>query len=264
MALLAPVELDDLARRRTGRGPCPGVQISTCSTRSSAAADAAAAAPRASSASYSTMANTVKPTAASASSTRGNCDQQLGLDAGAVLVAVAEVVAERLDDVVGGHADVGGAVLEQLQHACPATPRVAATSCPSSVTWDGHGEVVAEQLVGAVDQVDLQCHPPHRRTPTVPDEARLVPIPSGLHCDTWLRSGRCSAPSGCRGRPVTCSMPPSEASGESRNTLADRLLGEAMRNDPLIRSSGSAPGRPAGGSPCWWVPGSWSGRSSPR
>ena len=38
----------------------------------------------------------------------------------------------------------------------PSTPRAAATSMPSASRCDGHGEVVAEQLVGAVDEVHLE------------------------------------------------------------------------------------------------------------
>ena len=41
--------------------------------------------------------------------------EQLGRHPGARLVAGPQVVAEALDDVVAGHADVGGAVGEQLQ-----------------------------------------------------------------------------------------------------------------------------------------------------
>ena len=78
-----------------------------------------------------------------------------------VLVAGPQVVAERLDDVVGGDADVGGAVLEQLEHRAgdPAGRR----HLPAVVGEVGRqGEVVAEQLVGAVDEVDV--HRPHRGT----------------------------------------------------------------------------------------------------
>ena len=46
------------------------------------------------------------PSAASASSSSGNCDEQIRLDARAGLVAGPELVAERLDDVVGRDADV--------------------------------------------------------------------------------------------------------------------------------------------------------------
>ena len=49
-----------------------------------------------------------------ASSSHGNCGLQLRVDPRTVLVAGPQVVAERLDDVVGGDADVGGTV---AQHA---------------------------------------------------------------------------------------------------------------------------------------------------
>jgi len=73
-----------------------------------------------------------------------------GLDALAGLVARPEAIAERLDDVIGGDADVRGAALDHLQHR---------------VQHAGHGAVgfvfalveppqaieVTEQLVRAVD-----------------------------------------------------------------------------------------------------------------
>ena len=78
-----------------------------------------AAAASASSASSSTIAQTTTPSAASASSSSGNCAQQRRVDALARLVAGPEVVAERLDDVVGGHAEVGGAALEHAPARIP-------------------------------------------------------------------------------------------------------------------------------------------------
>ena len=61
------------------------------------------------------------PIAASASSSGWNCAQQRRIDAFAGLVAGPEIVAERLDDVIGGDADVRRAFFEHLrdraQHA---------------------------------------------------------------------------------------------------------------------------------------------------
>ena len=103
-------------------------------------------------------ANTVTPAAASTSSSSGNCCEQLGVDARAVLVPRPQVVAERLDDVVGGHADVGGALLQHLQHGARPRPGWRATSSPVVGHVRRQREVVAEQLVGPVDQVDLEAH----------------------------------------------------------------------------------------------------------
>ena len=75
------------------------------------------------------------------------------LDAGRGLVAGPEVVAERLDDVVGGDADVRLAVLDDLEH------RLQHADDRAERPVDALGEAaqpveVAEQLVRAIDQVD--------------------------------------------------------------------------------------------------------------
>ena len=93
------------------------------------------------------------PIAASASSSGSNCGSQGGIDALAGLVARPEVVAERLDHVVGRDADVRRAALDHLEHGvqhagCRAERlAVALAAAPPAVE-------VAEQLVGAVEQVD--------------------------------------------------------------------------------------------------------------
>ena len=81
----------------------------TCSTAGSSAATAAAEA-RASSASSSTIGHTTTPSASRAASSSSNWDRSSGSMPGPGLVAGPQVVAERLDDVVGGHPDVGGPV----------------------------------------------------------------------------------------------------------------------------------------------------------
>ena len=87
--------------------------------------------------------------------------QQVGIDAGAGLVSGPEAVAERLDDVIGGNADVGRAAIDHAEHRADHATRRA--HFPALlVTRGGHGVEVAEQLVGAVDEVDFQSLIPNR------------------------------------------------------------------------------------------------------
>ena len=80
--------------------------------------------------------------------------QQLGGHARTRLVARPQLVAERLDDLVGGHTDVGGPLLEHHeQRAHDAAHRGDLDAVVVEVR--GHGEVVAEQLVCPVDEMDL-------------------------------------------------------------------------------------------------------------
>ena len=74
--------------------------------------------------------------------------EQLGRHAGARLVAGPEVVAEALDHVVGRHAEVGDAVAQHLEHA-----RQHALG-GAELARIRPAEVLAEELVGAVEQVD--------------------------------------------------------------------------------------------------------------
>ena len=77
---------------------------------------------------------------------------QRGVDAGAGLVAGPQIVAERLDHVVGGDADMRRAALQHLgdraQHALDRAQRRVGAGCAAGAVE------LAEQLVGAVDQVD--------------------------------------------------------------------------------------------------------------
>jgi hypothetical protein len=78
---------------------------------------------------------------------------QRGLDALAGLVARPQQVAKGLDHVVGGHAQMRRIVFDQLQHAV----EDAATAPKRAVLALGEAAQaieVAEQLVGAVDEVD--------------------------------------------------------------------------------------------------------------
>ena len=79
---------------------------------------------------------------------------QIGIDAFTRLVPGPQVVAERLDDVVGGHADVGGPLPQQLQHRADHPPH-RGHLVPGRVAMGRRAEEVAEQLVGPVDQVHL-------------------------------------------------------------------------------------------------------------
>ena len=91
--------------------------------------------------------------ATSASSSGTNWARKRGIDAGAGLVARPEVVAEGLDDVIGRDADVRRAGLEHLQHGVQHAGRGAErlTVAPAAAAA---AVEMAEQLVGAVDEVD--------------------------------------------------------------------------------------------------------------
>ena len=131
--------------------------MQTFSTRSSSAAIRAADA-SASSASSSTIGQTATPIACERLLQRLELGAERALDAGAGLVAGPEVVAERLDHVVGGDAEMGGAALDDLQHGVQhAGDR--AEGLVLALVEAALAVEVAEQLVGAVDEVD-----DHRRS----------------------------------------------------------------------------------------------------
>ena len=102
-------------RARTARGPCRASRCRPSRTRSSSAAMRAAEA-SASSASSSTIGQTATPIARERFLQRVELREQRRLDAVAGLVAGPEVVAKRLDDVIGRDADVRRALLDHLQH----------------------------------------------------------------------------------------------------------------------------------------------------
>ena len=93
------------------------------------------------------------------------------------LVALEHLVAEGLDHLVGGDADVGGALLEHSEDRADDRPRgrhLAAVG--RHVRW--HREVVAEQLVRSVDEVNLHAAPPAFRTfSDLSPRASAVPRP---------------------------------------------------------------------------------------
>ena len=164
----APARRPRRARRRPGGRAGPpasptthwarslsGVQITTRSTRGSAAARAAAVA-RASSASTSSMPHTVTPRAARPSSTSGNWSRRTGLDPGAGLVARPEVVAERLDDACRWRRPRGSRrppIRSSTERITPAR-----RAAPVGGDLARQAQVVAEKLVRSVDQVHLHCN----------------------------------------------------------------------------------------------------------
>src|SRR5208283_1335030 len=85
--------------------------------------------------------------------------KEVGFDSLTCLVILPEVVAKRLDDVVGGNADVRDAVAHHGQqrgkHAADCTHFAAPL-----VTSLGHGKVVAKQLVRSINQIDFQPEAP--------------------------------------------------------------------------------------------------------
>ena len=176
-------------RARTAPGPCRACRSRTRSTRGSAAAFAAAAA-SASSASYSTIGQTTTPSAVSASSSSGNCASRSGSMPCAGLVARPQLVAERLDDVIGRDADVRGPRrhhAEQRRDHAAHGPDFAAVAHRGR----GHREVVPEQLVGAVDQIDVHIRSSH--TVSSPARSWAPPgsdnvIPPGTSACCWRQS----------------------------------------------------------------------------
>ena len=93
--------------------------------------------------------------------------QDLGRHAGTGLVARPQLVAERLDDVVGGHTQMRDAAFEHGQHARDNAPGGAEADTVGGLARR-HPEVMAEQFVGAVDEVDL-----HTPSPLAPSPRRL-------------------------------------------------------------------------------------------
>ena len=132
-----------------------GVQIRTKATRGSAAAIPAAAA-SASSASNSTIGHTATPSAVERGLERMELIPQRRVDAVAGLVAGPELVAERLDDVVGGDSDVGRALLEHAQHRADARRgRPRGRQPPAAM----HPELSARRSAGRA----RRCRRPDRR-----------------------------------------------------------------------------------------------------
>ena len=85
---------------------------------------------------------------------QGELGPELGRHVGTSLVAGPQVVAERLDDVVGRHPDVGDTLGQERGHRRDHT-----AGGRHLRAVGGHAgrpaEELAEELVGAVDQIDL-------------------------------------------------------------------------------------------------------------
>ena len=85
---------------------------------------------------------------------QGELGEELGRGAVAGLVAGVEIVAEGFDDVVGGDAEVGGAFFDHLEHG--GEDASDGGDLHALLVLHGRkGVEVAEELVGAVDEVDL-------------------------------------------------------------------------------------------------------------
>src|SRR5687768_7931717 len=79
--------------------------------------------------------------------------KQCGLDAVTGFVAGPELVAKRFDHVIGGDADVGPALLDQLEHRVQdAVDRAEWTVL--ALVEAAQAVEVAEQLVSAIDEVN--------------------------------------------------------------------------------------------------------------
>ena len=85
---------------------------------------------------------------------QGELGPELRSHLGTRLVAGPQVVAKRLDDVIGGDPDVGDALGEERRHRPEHAPRRSHLG-PVVGSRGRPAEELAEELVGAVDQVDL-------------------------------------------------------------------------------------------------------------
>ena len=150
-------------RPRPARGPCPASTGRPARRRPRHGSGRAAAA-RASSASNSTIGQTTTPSARTALLGELELGQQVGVDAGARLVAGVQVVAERLDDVVEGAGDVRHPRRREQQPQAAQQADGRADLAAVGVASRRRAEVAAEELVGPVDEVDLS-HSPGLRAP---------------------------------------------------------------------------------------------------
>ena len=87
--------------------------------------------------------------------------QEVGVDARAGLVSRPQAVAERLDDVIGGDAHVRGAAIDHAEDRADDAAHGADLTAVL-VARRGHGVEVPEQLIRAVDEVNVQSLIPNR------------------------------------------------------------------------------------------------------
>src|SRR5438132_4624731 len=83
---------------------------------------------------------------------------QSRIDAEAGLVSMPQIVAERFDDVIGGHADVRRPLFDHLEYAVQHSAH-AAEARVDAVRRSAGAVEMAEQLVRAVDEVDDHAGP---------------------------------------------------------------------------------------------------------
>ena len=101
--------------------------------------------------------------------------EQLGIHPGAGLVAGVDLVAERLDDRVEGGPEVGDVRLPEQGQRRRHDPVGGAHLPPVGSGAGRRPEVRSEQLVGAVEQVEL--HPSDVTAPGSPPRIRSLPLP---------------------------------------------------------------------------------------
>ncbi len=99
----------------------------------------------------------------------GELGEDVGVDVGPVLVAVVEIIAPRLDHVVGGDSDVRRPIGDQIEHR---VEHAALRSEPGFLVR--RREVIPKELVRSVDQVNL-----HGRESAIIGRTMAVP-PTGL------------------------------------------------------------------------------------
>jgi len=119
------------------------------------------------------MGQTTMPSAATALSAGGELSQQVRLDAGARLVCGEEVVAEGFDDVVESADHVGDAGRRDEHEEASQQAQGGADLTPVRGLPRRRAEVAAEELVGAVHQMDL-----HARTLRASRGAELAGLPA--------------------------------------------------------------------------------------
>src|SRR5664279_4399263 len=124
-----------------------------CSTRGSAAASTAALA-RASSASTSTIGHTATPSARSASSSQSNWARSSGSTPALDLYVGHHVVAEGLDDVIGRHADVRRAILEEREDRLHHTARRTDLDTVAVAMPRARRVILAKDLISSVDEMN--------------------------------------------------------------------------------------------------------------
>ena len=150
--LASPIDLHDAIPANALRKSLSGVQMQIFSTRASFDAISAAEA-NASSASSSIIAQTANPHRSQCVLERLELRAKRRIDTLSRFVAVPKLVTKRLDDVIGGDADVRGAFVDHLQHGIEHADDGAESSI-LSVGEATQSVKMTEELVGSVDQMN--------------------------------------------------------------------------------------------------------------